>query len=274
MEYRRLGTSGLKVSRITLGCMSFGDTSRGFNEWALDDEQAEPIFRQAVESGINFWDSANVYGYGTSEEIVGRAIRKYTRREDVVLATKVYFKVGEGPGGSGLSRRAIMEQVDASLARLGTDYIDLYQIHRFDRETPAEETMEALHDVVKAGKARADQGVGSIPWSPLAKGRLARPWGGQTARSETDSVARWVLPHDDKPIADAVQAVAADRGVPMAQVALAWVLKNPVVTAPIVGPTRPGHLADAVAALDIRLTDEEVRRLEAPYTPRTPTGFE
>ena len=323
MEYRRLGTSGLKVSRITLGCMSFGDTSRGFNEWALDDEQAEPIFRQAVEFGINFWDSANVYGYGTSEEIVGRAIRKYTRREDVVLATKVYFKVGEGPGGSGLSRRAIMEQVDASLARLGTDYIDLYQIHRFDPETPAEETMEALHDVVKAGKVRyigassmwawqfaklqhaaqlngwtkfvsmqnqyslmqrederemfgllADQGVGSIPWSPLAKGRLARPWGGQTARSETDSVARWVLPHDDKPIADAVQAVAADRGVPMAQVALAWVLKNPVVTAPIVGPTRPGHLADAVAALDIRLTDEDVRRLEAPYTPRTPTGFE
>jgi aryl-alcohol dehydrogenase-like predicted oxidoreductase len=323
MEYRRLGTSGLKVSRITLGCMSFGDTSRGFNEWALDDEQAEPIFRQAVEFGINFWDSANVYGYGTSEEIVGRAIRKYTRREDVVLATKVYFKVGEGPGGSGLSRRAIMEQVDASLARLGTDYIDLYQIHRFDPETQAEETMEALHDVVKAGKVRyigassmwawqfaklqhtaqlngwtkfvsiqnqyslmqrederemfgllADQGVGSIPWSPLAKGRLARPWGGQTARSETDSVARWVLPHDDKPIADAVQAVAADRGVPMAQVALAWVLKNPVVTAPIVGPTRPGHLADAVAALDIRLTDEDVRRLEAPYTPRTPTGFE
>ena len=323
MEYRRLGTSGLKVSRITLGCMSFGDTSRGFNEWALDDEQAEPIFRQAVEFGVNFWDSANVYGYGTSEEIVGRAIRKYTRREDVVLATKVYFKVGEGPGGAGLSRRAIMEQVDASLARLGTDYIDLYQIHRFDPETPAEETMEALHDVVKAGKVRylgassmwawqfaklqhtaqlngwtkfvsmqnqyslmqrederemfgllADQGVGSIPWSPLAKGRLARPWGGQTARSETDSVARWVLPHDDKPIADAVQAVAADRGVPMAQVALAWVLRNPVVTAPIVGPTRPGHLADAVAALDIRLTDEDVRRLEAPYTPRTPTGFE
>ena len=323
MEYRRLGTSGLKVSRITLGCMSFGDTSRGFNEWALDDEQAEPIFRQAVEFGVNFWDSANVYGYGTSEEIVGRAIRKYTRREDVVLATKVYFKVGEGPGGSGLSRRAIMEQVDASLARLGTDYIDLYQIHRFDPETPAEEAMEALHDVVKAGKVRyigassmwawqfaklqhtaqlngwtkfvsmqnqyslmqrederemfgllADQGVGSIPWSPLAKGRLARPWGGQTARSETDSVARWVLPHDDKPIADAVQAVAADRGVPMAQVALAWVLKNPVVTAPIVGPTRPGHLADAVAALDIRLSDEEVQRLEAPYTPRTPTGFQ
>jgi aryl-alcohol dehydrogenase-like predicted oxidoreductase len=323
MEYTRLGTTGLKVSRITLGCMSFGDTTRGYNQWALNDEQAEPIFRQAVELGITFWDTANAYGYGTSEEIVGRAIRKYTRREDVVLATKVYFKMGDGPGGSGLSRRAIMEQVDASLARLGTDYVDLYQIHRFDPQTPAEETMEALHDVVKAGKARyigassmwawqfsklqytarlngwtrfasmqnqyslmqrederemfgllADQGVGSIPWSPLAKGRLARPWGEQTARSETDSVARWVLPHDDKPIVDQVQAVAAERGVPMAQVALAWVLRNPVVSSPIVGPTRPGHLGDAAGAVDLRLTDEEVKRLEAPYTPRTPTGFE
>jgi len=322
MEYTRLGTSGLKISRITLGCMSFGDTSRGFNQWALNDEQAEPIFRQAVDLGVTFWDTANAYGYGTSEEIVGRAIRKYTRREDVVLATKVYFKMGDGPGGSGLSRRAIMEQVDASLARLGTDYVDLYQIHRFDPETPAEETMEALHDVVRAGKARylgassmwawqfsklqstaqlhgwtkfvsmqnqyslmqrederemfgllADQGVGSIPWSPLAKGRLARPWGEQTARSETDSVATWVLPHDDEAIADAVQAVASERGVPMAQVALAWVLRNPVVSAPIVGPTRPGHLADAVAALDITLTDDEAQRLEEPYTPRTPTGF-
>jgi 1-deoxyxylulose-5-phosphate synthase len=323
MDYTRLGTSGLKVSRITLGCMSFGDTSRGFNQWALNDEQAEPIFRQAVELGITFWDTANAYGYGTSEEIVGRAIRKYTCREDIVLATKVYFSMGDGPGGSGLSRRAIMEQVDASLARLGTDYVDLYQIHRFDPETPVEETMEALHDVVRAGKARyigassmwawqfsklqytaqlhgwtkfvsmqnqyslmqrederemfgllADQGTGSIPWSPLAKGRLARPWGEQTARSETDDVGRWVLPHDDKPIVDAVKAVADERGVPMAQVALAWVLRNPVVSAPIVGPTRPGHLADAVAALDIRLTDDEAQRLEAPYTPRTPTGFQ
>src|SRR6201986_1514864 len=154
MEYTRLGTSGLKVSRITLGCMSFGDTTRGFNEWALNDEQAEPIFRQAVELGITFWDTANAYGYGTSEEIVGRAIRKYTRREDVVLATKVYFKMGDGPGGSGLSRGPIMEQVDASLARLDTDYVDLYQIHRFDPETPAAETMAALPDIVKAGKGR------------------------------------------------------------------------------------------------------------------------
>lgn len=323
MEYTRLGTSGLKVSRITLGCMSFGDPSRGHNQWTLDDERAEPIFREAVELGITFWDTANAYGQGTSEEVVGRAVRKYTRREDVVLATKVFFAVGDGPGGSGLSRRAIMEQVDASLARLGTDYVDLYQIHRFDPETPVEETMEALHDVVKAGKARyigassmwawqfskmqytarhrgwtefismqnqyslmqreeeremfgllADQGVGAIPWSPLAKGRLARPWGERTARSETDAVAPQLLPHDDKPIADAVQAVAAERGVPMAQVALAWVLRNPVVSAPIVGPTRPGHLADAAAALSLRLTDEEARRLEAPYTPRLPTGIQ
>jgi aryl-alcohol dehydrogenase-like predicted oxidoreductase len=307
----------LTVSRLALGCMSFGDTSRGFNDWALDDTAAEPIFRQAVEAGITFWDTANAYGYGTSEEIVGRAIRNYTRREDVVLATKVFIKMHDGPGGSGLSRKAITEQIDASLARLGTDYVDVYQIHRFDPDTPVEETMEALHDVVKAGKARylgassmhawqfaklqyiadlhgwtrfismqnqyslmqrederemlgllADQDVASIPWSPLAKGRLARPWGEQTARS-----ARWVLPHDDKPIADAVQQVAADRGVPMAQVALAWVLRNPVVAAPIVGATKPNHLTDAVGALSITLTDDEAAELEQHYTLREPTGY-
>jgi aryl-alcohol dehydrogenase-like predicted oxidoreductase len=323
MEYTRLGTSGLKVSRITLGCMSFGDPSRGTNPWTLDDERAGPVFREAVELGITFWDTANAYGQGASEETVGRAIRTYTRREDVVLATKVFFRVEDGPGGAGLSRRAIMQQVDASLARLGTDYIDLYQIHRFDPETPVEETMEALHDVVKAGKVRylgassmwawqfsklqytarlhgwtefvsmqnqyslvqreeeremfgllADQGVGSLPWSPLAKGRLTRPWGERTARSGTDAVARQLMPHDDGPIVDAVREVAAGRGVPMAQVALAWVLRNPVVHAPIVGPTRTGHLADAAAALGLRLTDEEARRLEAPYTPRLPSGIE
>jgi aryl-alcohol dehydrogenase-like predicted oxidoreductase len=323
MDYTRLGGSGLKVSRIALGCMSFGDTSRGYNQWALDDAGAEPIFRQAVELGITFWDTANVYGFGTSEEITGRAIRKYTRREDVVLATKVFFKVGEGPGGAGLSRRAIMEQIDASLTRLDTDYVDLYQIHRFDPATGVEETMEALHDVVKAGKARyigassmwawqfatmqhaadlhgwtrfvsmqdqyslmqreeeremfgllAAQGVASIPWSPLAKGRLARPWGEPpTARSGNDPVADRFFSDADKPVADAVQRVAEARGVPMAQVALAWVLKNPVVAAPIVGPTKPHHLPDAVAALDIRLTDEEISALEAPYTLRAPTGF-
>jgi 1-deoxyxylulose-5-phosphate synthase len=322
MEYTRLGGSGLKVSRIALGCMSFGDASRGHHPWVLDEEQAEPIFRLAVELGITFWDTANMYALGTSEEITGRAVRKFTRREDVVLATKVYFPMGDGPGGGGLSRRAIFEQVDGSLARLGTDYIDLYQIHRFDPDVPVEETMEALHDVVKAGKARyigassmwawqfsklqytallnhwtrfvsmqsqyslmqreeeremfpllADQRVGAVPWSPLARGRLARPWGGQTLRSETDAVSRYVMPNDDPAIADAVQQIAAERGVPMAQVAMAWVLRNPVVSAPIVGPTKPGHLADAAAAVEIRLTGEEVARLEAPYTPRRHSGF-
>ena len=322
MEYTNLGSCGLKVSRIALGCMSFGDTSRGFNEWALDDAGAEPIFREAIELGVTFWDTANVYGYGTSEEVTGRALRKYTRREDIVLATKVFFTMDDSPGGSGLSRKAIMTQIDASLARLGTDYVDLYQIHRFDPETPVEETMEALHDVVKAGKARYlgassmhawrfaamqhaaqaggwtrfvsmqdqysllqreeeremfglldDQGVGSIPWSPLAKGRLARPWGERTPRFDSDPVGRRMFGDGDRAIIEAVQQVADQRGVPMAQVALAWVLRNPVVTAPIVGPTKPGHLADAVAALDIRLTEEEIRVLEEPYTPREPTGY-
>jgi len=322
MQYTRLGTSGLKVSRIALGCMSFGDTSRGFNEWALDDEAAEPIFRQAVDLGISVWDTANAYGYGTSEEIVGRAIRKYTRRDDIVLATKVFFKMHDGPGGSGLSRKAIMEQIDASLSRLGTDYVDLYQIHRFDPDTPVDETMEALHDVVKAGKARyigassmwawqfakmqhaaerngwtrfvsmqnqyslmqreeeremfgllADQGVGSIPWSPLAKGRLARPWGERTQRSDTDPIGRRFFGDADRPIAEAVHRAAEARGIPMAQVALAWVLKNPVVAAPIVGATKPHHLPDAVAALDVQLSDDEIRTLEEPYTPHLPTGF-
>jgi aryl-alcohol dehydrogenase-like predicted oxidoreductase len=324
MHYTRLGNSGLKVSRIALGCMSFGDTSRGFNKWALDDEAAEPVFRQAVELGITFWDTANAYGHGSSEEIVGRAIRKYARRDDIVLATKVFFKMHDGPGGSGLSRKAIMEQVDASLSRLGTDYVDLYQIHRFDPDTPVEETMEALHDVVKAGKARylgassmwawqfaklqhsadrggwtrfvamqnqyslmqreeeremfgllADQGVGSIPWSPLAKGRLARPWdqNNHTQRAGTDPLLARYVGEENKPIADAVQRVAEARGVPMAQVALAWVLTNPMVAAPIVGPTKPHHLADAAAAVDTHLSEDEVRELEAPYTPRLPSGY-
>ncbi len=322
MEYTRLGSSGLKISRIALGCMSFGDTSKGFNDWALDDDGAEPLFRQALDLGITFWDTANVYSVGTSEEIVGRAIKEYSRREDVVLATKVFFPMHDGPGGSGLSRKAIMEQIDASLTRLGTDYVDLYQIHRFDPETPVEETMEALHDVVKAGKARylgassmwawqlskmqyaadlhgwtrfvsmqnqyslmqreeeremfgllADQGVGSIPWSPLAKGRLARPWGEQTQRSDTDPMGKRYTGDENQAIADAVQQVAEARGVPMAQVALAWVLRNPAVTAPIVGPTKSHHLPDAVAALDVQLTDDEVEALEAAYTPREPSGY-
>jgi aryl-alcohol dehydrogenase-like predicted oxidoreductase len=302
--------------------MSFGDTSRGFSEWALDDAGAEPIFRQAVELGITLWDTANVYGFGSSEEIVGRALKKYTRREDIVLATKVYFPMHEGPGGQGLSRRAIMEQIDASLGRLGTDYVDLYQIHRFDPTVPVEETMEALHDVVKAGKAcylgassmwawqfaklqytaqagrwtrfvsmqnqyslmqreeeremfsfLADQGVGSIPWSPLAKGRLARPWGEKTRRSDTDAVGRRFFERDDRAIVEAVAAIARERSIPMAQVALAWVLRNPLVAAPLIGATKPHHLADAVAALDVQLTEDEAKALEEPYTTREPTGF-
>jgi 1-deoxyxylulose-5-phosphate synthase len=322
MEKRRLGNSGLQVSRIALGCMSFGDTSRGFSEWSMGDDEAQPFFQQAVDLGINFWDTANVYGIGSSEEIVGRALRKYARREDIVLATKVHFTMHDGPGGSGLSRKAIMEQIDASLTRLDTDYVDLYQIHRFDPNTPVEETMEALHDVVKVGKARyigassmwawqfskmqytaelrgwtkfvsmqdqynlmqreeeremfgllADQGVGSIPYAPLAKGRLARPWGEHTRRFDTDPVGRRFDIEGDRPIVEAVQKVAEARGIPMAHVALAWVLKNPVVTAPIVGPTKPRHLPDAVAALDVHLTEEEIRTLEEPYVPHEPTAF-
>jgi aryl-alcohol dehydrogenase-like predicted oxidoreductase len=269
MEYTRLGSSGLTVSRIALGCMSFGEPDRG-TAWMLDDDAAAPMFRQAVELGVTFWDTANIYSLGSSEEIVGRALRKYTRREDVVLATKVFFPMHDGPGGSGLSRRAIMEQIDASLTRLGTDYVDLYQIHRFDPATPVAETMEALHDVVKAGKARylgassmhawqfskmqytadlhgwtrfvsmqdqysllqreeeremfgllADQGVGSIPWSPLAKGRLARPWGTETLRSENDPMGQRYVDEVNVPIVEAVARIAEGRGIPMAQVALA-----------------------------------------------------
>ncbi|GAB2893072.1 aldo/keto reductase [Streptomyces mayteni] len=326
MEYTRLGSSGLRVSRIALGCMSFG-TPREITPWTLGDDDAEPIFRQALDLGITFWDTANIYGLGTSEEIVGRALRKYTKRDDIVLATKLFMPMGEGPGGSGLSRRAVMEQVDASLRRLDTDYIDLYQIHRFDPETPVEETMEALHDVVKAGKVRylgassmwawrfatmqyvadangwtrfvsmqdqynlvqreeeremfgllADQGVGSIPWSPLAGGLVTRPWGDRStsrgqANPTTDQQGRPLFLDSDKATVDAVQRIAEARGVSMAQVAMAWVLRNPVVDAPIVGATKAHHLADAVAALDIDLTDDEVRALEEHYTPREPTYF-
>ncbi len=325
MHQVRLGTSGLRVSRIALGCMSFGDGTRA--TWALGDEAAEPIFRQAVELGITFWDTANIYGLGTSEEIVGRALKKYTRRDDIVLATKLFQPIHQGPGGGGLSRKAVMEQVDASLARLGTDYIDLYQIHRFDPNTPIEETMEALHDVVKAGKVRylgassmwawqfatmqhvadlhgwirfvsmqdqysllhreeeremfgllAHQGVGSIPWSPLAGGHVARPWGETgTVRSaekrQVDQYGRDLFLDTDKAIVDAVGTIASARGVPMAQIGLAWVLRNPVVSAPIVGSTKPHHLSDAVAALDIDLTDDEVAALEEHYVPRLPTYF-
>ena len=313
MDYVRLGHTGLKVSRIALGCMSYGDP--GFHQWTLDEEASQPFFGQAVDLGITFWDTANGYGGGTSEEFVGRAVKVYARREDIVLATKVHNKMHEGPGGSGLSRKAILEQLDASLRRLDTDYIDLYYIHRFDPDVPVEETMEVLHDVVKAGKVRyigassmwawqfakmqhaadlggwtrfvamenqynllkreeeremlpmcTDMGVGCVPYSPLGKGRLARPWGQHTQRGDTDQVARTFDLDLDQPVVEAVEQVADERGVQMAHIAMAWVLSKPVVTAPIVGATKTHHLADAAAALDIQLTEEEISHLEEPYT--------
>jgi aryl-alcohol dehydrogenase-like predicted oxidoreductase len=323
MEQVRLGETGLKISRLALGCMSYGDPATpGAHTWALNDDDAQPFFRQAVELGITFWDTANSYQNGTSEELVGRAITRYSRREDIVLATKVFGRMHDGPGGQGLSRKAILEQVDASLARLGTSYIDLYQIHRFDPGAPAEETMEALHDIVKAGKVRyigassmyawqfaklqhaaelhgwtpfvsmqnqynllrrqdepelmamcADTGVGVVPYSPQGKGRLARPWGDQSHRSTVDHVVQSFDSPLDEPVVEAVQRVSEARGATMAQVALAWVLKNPVISAPIVGATKPHHLPEAVAALDLRLTGEEIESLEQPYTPHGPSWF-
>ncbi len=323
MQYTRLGSTGLKVSRLALGCMSYGDpTTPGAHEWALVDDAAQPFFRQAIELGITFWDTANVYQAGTSEEVVGRAIKRFSRREDIVLATKVFGRMHDGPGGQGLSRKAILEQLDASLKRLDTDFVDLYQIHRFDPETPVEETMEALHDVVKAGKIRylgassmyawqfaklqhaadlggwtrfvsmqnqynllrrqderelmamcADMNVGLVPYSPNGKGRLARPWGEQSSRSTVDKVVQSFDSPLDEPVVDAVEQVAQARGVTMAQVALAWVLTNPAVSAPIVGATKSHHLSEAVAALDLQLTAEECRALQAPYTNHGPSWF-
>ncbi|GAB2933514.1 aldo/keto reductase [Rhodococcus aerolatus] len=322
MEYTTLGTTGLQVSRIALGCMSYGDPKRGGHPWSLDEEASRPFFRQALEAGVTFFDTANVYSDGSSEEITGRALKDFARREEVVVATKLFNRMGPGPNGAGLSRGAVMTQVDASLRRLGTDYIDLYQIHRWDHATPVEETVEALHDVVRAGKVRylgassmwawqlakalhvadsngwtrfatmqdhynllhreeeremlplcADEGVGSIPWSPLARGRLTRPWDTTSARSETDEFGGSLYQDGDEKIVDVVTAVAAERGVTPAQVALAWVLRHPVVDAPIVGATKAHHLDDAVAAVDLELSDDECARLEEHYTPREPVGF-
>jgi aryl-alcohol dehydrogenase-like predicted oxidoreductase len=317
VEFTRLGRTGLRVSRIGLGCMSYGQVAAGMHQWTLDEEAAAPFFRQAVELGVTFWDTANVYQGGTSEEFVGRAISRFSRREDIVLATKVSGKMHDGPGGSGLSRKAILEQADASLRRLGTDYIDVYYVHRFDPETPVEETMQAIDDLIRAGKVRylgassmwawqfakaqhaamvngwttfsamqdqynvlkreeerdmipmcLDQGVGLTPYSPLAKGRATRPWGQQTARSASDTVAKAFDRDVDEPVVHAIQKVAEARGVAMAQVALAWVLSKPVVSCPIVGSTKPHHLQDAVAALEVRLTEEEILALETPYLPQ------
>ncbi|MEU2914460.1 aldo/keto reductase [Streptomyces massasporeus] len=321
MQYVKLGSTGLDVSRICQGCMTYGLPDRGRHEWTLDEEASRPLIRQAVEEGITFFDTANVYSDGTSEEIVGRALRDFARRDEIVLATKVHGRMRPGPNGGGLSRKAIMTELDQSLTRLGTDYVDLYQIHRFDPDTPVEETMEALHDVVKAGKVRyigassmyawqfskmqytarlngwtrfvsmqnhynliyreeeremlplcADQGVGVLPWSPLARGRLTRDWDTTTERSATDTFGSTLYQEGDRTIVEAVTRIAGERGVPRAQIALAWLLHQPAVSAPIVGASKPGHLEDAVAAVEIELSDKELEELQRPYGPHPIAG--
>ena len=331
MDHTKLGSTGLDVSRLCLGCMTFGDPDAGAHPWTLGEADSRPIFRRAVDLGINFFDTANSYSAGTSERIVGKLLKEFTRRDEVVIATKVYFPenaIGTptGPNRQGLSRKAIMTEIDSSLSRLDTDYVDLYQIHRWDYGTPIEETMEALHDVVKAGKARyigassmaawqfakaqstakengwtrfvtmqnyvnllyreeeremiplcRDQGVGLMPWSPLARGRLARPVGERTARSETDGYGKslYAATEDaDNAVINAVGELASARGVPMAQVALAWVLGKAGVSAPIIGASKSHHLDDAAAALSVTLTGDERARLEAAYVPHPVTGFD
>ena len=325
MEFTRLGRTGLQVSKICLGCMTYGEPTERW-QWALGEEQSRPFIKQALELGINFFDTADVYSNGKSEEVVGRALRDFARRDEVVLATKVFNPMGPGPNDKGLSRKHILSAIDASLQRLGTDYVDLYQIHRWDYATPIEETLEALHDVVKAGKARyigassmyswqfaqalyladlhnwtrfvsmqphynlvyreeeremlplcENQGIGVIPWSPLARGLLS---GGrskarnETKRAETDGFGKSLYGRDDDfAVAARVDEIAQERGIPAAQVALAWLLSKPVITAPIVGASKPGHLEDAVAAVGVKLTPDEIKRLEEPYQEHPVLGF-
>jgi 1-deoxyxylulose-5-phosphate synthase len=325
MEYAKLGRTGLEVSRICLGCMSYGTPGQGNHAWSLGEEDSRPFIRRALEAGINFFDTANRYSLGSSEEILGRALKDFARRDEVVIATKVYGRMRPGPNGAGLSRRAIMSELDASLRRLGTDYVDLYQIHRWDYGTPIEETLEALHDVVKAGKVRyigassmhawqfaralavserhgwtrfvsmqnlvnllyreeeremlplcASEGIGVIPWSPQARGRLTRDWSVTSIRSETDESVTRLFANTveaDKKVADRVAAVAAARGVPRAQVALAWLLSKSVITAPIVGATKLQHLDDAIASVEVKLSEDEIAALEDPYVPHSVVGF-
>jgi aryl-alcohol dehydrogenase-like predicted oxidoreductase len=332
MDYVNLGKTGLKVSRICLGCMTYGSPARegepkgGRHYWALNEEESRPFFRQALDLGINFFDTANVYSSGDSEVVLGNFVKANTRREAVVIATKVHGVMRDEPNGRGLSRTAIVFELDQSLRRLQTDYVDLYQTHRWDYETPIEETLEALHDVVKAGKVRyigassmyawqfatalylADlrgwtrfvsmqnhynllyreeeremtplchaEGIGVLPWSPLARGRLTRPWQSETTkRSETDRFGNSMYARteeDDRKVVDRLGEIAEKRGVPRAQAALAWLLSKPAVTAPIVGATKPHHLQDAVAALSLRLTSDETKSLEEPYAPHPVLGF-
>ena len=326
MDYVNLGRSGLKVSRVCLGCMTYGEPRRGTHEWTLGEAEARPFIARALELGINFFDTANVYSGGSSEEILGRALHDMTPREQVVVATKVHGPMRKDVNGRGLSRKAIFAEIDASLQRLGMDYVDLYQIHRFDPDTPIEETLEALHDVVRAGKARyigassmyawqfakalylsrlhgwtkfismqnhlnllyreeeremlplcVEEGIGVIPWSPLGRGRLAREWADEpvTKRAATDIFGKTLYRGQveaDRAVVQAVGNVAQARGVERAQIALAWVLTRPGVTAPIVGASRMAHLENAVGALSIKLTADEVAALEAPYQPRAVAG--
>ena len=325
MEYTKLGRTGLDVSRICLGCMSYGGGNQGNHAWSLGEDESRPFIRKALESGINFFDTANRYSLGNSEEILGRAIKDFAHRDEVVIATKVYGRMRPGPNGAGLSRKAIFAEIDDSLRRLGMDYVDLYQIHRFDHETPVEETLEALHDLVKAGKvlyvgassmhawefARAlgiaekndwtrfvsmqnlvnllyreeeremlplcaAEGIGVIPWSPQARGKLSRNWDYTSIRTETDEAMTRLFAKTqdaDKKVVDRVAEIARQRGVSRAQVALAWVLAKPMITAPIVGATKLHHLDDAIAAVDVRLSPDEIAALEEPYVPHAVVGF-
>ncbi len=325
MDYVKLGRTGLEVSRLCVGCMSFGAPDRGHHRWTLDEERSRPLIRRALEAGINFFDTANSYSDGSSEEITGRALRDFARRDEVVVATKVFFSPRKGPNTRGLSRKTILVEIDDSLRRLGMDHVDLYQIHRWDPGTPIEETLDALHDVVKAGKARyigassmfawqfckslhiadrhgwtrfvamqdhynllsreeeremlplcAAEGIGVLPWSPLARGRLARDGDESTERSRTDEFGKTLSTtnvESDRHIIERVGEIAAHRGVSRATVALAWLLHKPVVTAPIVGMTKPQHLDDALAALALKLTPEEMAALEEPYVPHPVVGF-
>jgi len=325
MEYTKLGRTGLDVSRICLGCMSYGGGNQGNHAWSLGEEESRPFIRKALESGINFFDTANRYSLGNSEEILGRAIKDFGRRDEVVIATKVHGRMRPGPNGAGLSRKAIFAEMDNSLRRLGMDYVDLYQIHRFDHATPIEETLEALHDIVKAGKARyicassmhawefaralgiaekhgwtrfvsmqnlvnllyreeeremlplcEAEGIGVIPWSPQARGKLSRAWDHSSLRTETDEAMTRLFAKTeeaDKKVADRVGEIAKTRGIPRAQVALAWLLAKPMITAPIVGATKLDHLDDALASVDVRLSADEIAALEEPYVPHAVVGF-
>lgn len=325
MEFTKLGRTGLDVSRICLGCMSYGGGNQGNHAWSLNEEESRPFIRKALDAGINFFDTANRYSLGNSEEILGRAIRDFARRDEVVIATKVYGRMRPGPNGAGLSRKAIFAELDASLRRLGMDYVDLYQIHRFDHATPIEETLEALHDVVKAGKVRyigassmcawefaralgiaerhgwtrfvsmqnlvnllyreeeremlplcAAEGIGVIPWSPQARGKLTRDWDYTSIRTETDEAMTRLFAKTqeaDKRVVDRVAEVARQRGISRAQIALAWVLSKPMITAPIVGATKLHHLDDAIAAVNVKLSADDIAALEEPYVPHATVGF-